>query len=145
MIAILIINYRTASATAACVEAALAQGEGLRVFLLDNGSGAADAHALAELARTHPGYVEFESSAGNIGFAAGMNRLLERALAQPDIDHVLLLNSDALMARGALAALRAAIDLGARVDMVAANLRTPGGDHVDSLGISLYRLSLIHI
>ena len=41
MIAIAILNYRTAAATVACMSALLAQvGDSARIYLLDNGSGA---------------------------------------------------------------------------------------------------------
>ena len=142
MIAVLIINHGTIAATRACIESVLAQGiADLRVFLLDNGSAPHEVDALAELAARQPAIV-FDASAANLGFAAGMNRLLERALAEAAVSEVLLLNSDTLPAPGAIAALRAAVDRASSVDMVAANLRTPRGEAVDSLGITLYRSTL---
>lgn len=142
MIAVLIINHGTIAATRACIESVLAQGiADLRVFLLDNGSAPHEVDALAELAARQPAIV-FDASAANLGFAAGMNRLLERALAEAAVSEVVLLNSDTLPAPGAIAALRAAVDRAASVDMVAANLRTPRGEAVDSLGITLYRSTL---
>ncbi len=143
MLAILIINYRTATATLQCLAALLPQlPAGARVFLLDNGSGSADAAALATHAARYPQQVCFDSSSDNLGFAAGMNRLLVRALAEPAIEHLLLLNSDTRPAPGFLAAMQSRLDPGARVDMVAARLLKPENDAVDSLGITLYRSTL---
>jgi len=143
VIAVLIINHGTVAATRACVVSVLADGiADLRIHLLDNGSGAEQVAALAELARVHDPRIVFEASAENIGFAAGMNRLLRAALADPAVDQLLLLNSDALPSPGAVAALRARIDLATRTDMVAANMRRAQDGAADSLGITLYRSTL---
>lgn len=143
MIAVLIINHGTVAATRAGVVSVLAQGiADLRVYLLDNGSGSDEVVALSALKRAHQGHIEFEASPDNIGFAAGMNRLLRQALAEPLVDQVLLLNSDVLLAPGAIAALRGRLDLAPVVDMVAANLRNPQDGSTDSLGITLYRSTL---
>lgn len=143
MLAILIINYRTAEATQACLDALLPQAPAdTRIFLLDNGSGTADASALAAYAGRHPEQVYFAASQENLGFAAGMNRLLGHALAESAVEHVLLLNSDTQPAPGFIASMLAQIDPGVHVDMVAAKLLNPQTDEVDSLGITLYRSTL---
>jgi len=142
MIAVLIINYRTAAATLACLQAVLAQlpADG-RVFLLDNGSGAADADALAAAAAAHAN-VYFEAGPANLGFAAGMNQLIERALADPSIGELLLLNSDTLPASEFIASMRAKLDPAQRIDMVAGTLLDSRDGGIDSLGITLYRSTL---
>ena len=138
------INHGTAAAACASAAAVLEQAGAadLRLYLLDNGSAPGDVAELARFAQAHADRCEFDACAVNLGFAAGMNRLLTTALANSQVDVVLLLNSDTLPAPGALAALRACLDAGARIDMVAANMRAPGGDRVDSLGITLYRSTL---
>ena len=142
MIAVLIINYRTAAATLACLQAVLAQlpADG-RVFLLDNGSGAADADALAAAAAAQAN-VYFEAGPANLGFAAGMNQLIERALADPSIGELLLLNSDTLPASEFIASMRAKLDPAQRIDMVAGTLLDSRDGGIDSLGITLYRSTL---
>jgi len=142
VIAILIINHGTAAATQACLAALrpILPGDA-RVLVLDNGSGNDD---VQQLVRTVAGaaQVELICSKDNLGFAGGTNLLLRRALADPAVDQVLMLNSDTLPAAGFIEALRARLDPAARVDMVAANLRNPRSGAVDSLGITLYRSTL---
>ena len=143
MLAILIINYRTAAATRACLAALLPSiPPGARVYLLDNGSGAAEAAYLAALAGEYRGEIHFESSSENLGFAAGMNRLLAQVLANSMIDQVLLLNSDTRPTPDFISAMQARIDQSARIDMVAARMLNPLDGAVDSLGITLYRSTL---
>jgi GT2 family glycosyltransferase len=143
VIAILIINHGTAAATQACLDALLPDlPADARVLVLDNGSAGGDADQLERaVARCAP-RVELTVSAVNLGFAGGMNHLLQRALADPAVDQVLMLNSDTLPQPGFIGALRARLDPAARVDMVAANLRNPRSGTVDSLGIALYRSTL---
>jgi N-acetylglucosaminyl-diphospho-decaprenol L-rhamnosyltransferase len=143
MLAILIINYRTAAATQACLDALLPQvPASARIFLLDNGSGWSDSSALATYAARHPEQIYFEASPENLGFAAGMNRLLGYALADRAVEQVLLLNSDTQPVPGFVTAMQAEIDCGAHIDMVAARLLKPQSDEVDNLGITLYRSTL---
>ncbi len=143
MLAILIINHRTAVATRACLDALLPQTPtGVRIYLLDNGSGAAEAAELARCSGAHADKITFEGSIANLGFAAGMNLLLERALVDPAIDQVLLLNSDTRPTPGFIAAMQARLAPATHTDMVAAKLLNPQSDNVDSLGITLYRSTL---
>jgi GT2 family glycosyltransferase len=144
VIAILIINHGTADATRTCLEALQAHlaHEDARVLVLDNGSGEADVRQLHEAIDGLAPRVELTASPVNLGFAGGMNRLLERALSLPEVDQVLLLNSDTQPRAGFLPAMRARLDPASRIDMVAANLRNPRTGGVDSLGITLYRSTL---
>jgi GT2 family glycosyltransferase len=143
MLAILIINYRTAAATLSCVRAVLTQlPADAHVFVLDNGSGDDDTRELGAFAGAHSEQLTLAASPTNLGFAAGMNRLIEQALADARVDQLLLLNSDTVPAPGFIAAMRAKLDANARVDMVAGALMTSSSGNVDSLGITLYRSTL---
>lgn len=143
MIAVLVINYRTVDATLACLESLLPElPAGGRVHLLDNDSGVDEVERLATFANEHAECVHFERSPSNLGFAAGMNRLIASALADADVDQILLLNSDTLATPGFIAAMQAKLDPQRNVDMVAAKLLHADRDEVESLGISLYRSTL---
>jgi GT2 family glycosyltransferase len=143
MIAVLIINHRTAAATIRCVDALMPDlPRDARVLLLDNGSGQGEVLALANLAARHLDRLALTTSADNLGFAAGMNRLLHAALADVNVDQIVMLNSDTRPAPGFIAAMQAKLDPARRIDMVAANLRNPQTGGVDSLGITLYRSTL---
>jgi GT2 family glycosyltransferase len=143
MLAILIINFRTAAATQACLDSLLPQAASdARTFLLDNGSGSTDVSVLTAYAQEHSQSVYFYPHPENLGFAAGMNRLLDQALSDPDVQQVLLLNSDTLLAPDFIPAMQAQLDAAARIDMVAARMLNPENGDVDSLGITVYRSTL---
>ena len=142
MLAVLVINHRTLEATLDCLNAVLAEPDPVLVFVLDNGSGGSDATQLEAFAQTRPQRVRFRASASNLGFAAGMNLLIEAALADASVDQVLLLNSDTRPTRGFVSAMQAKIDPAARTDMVAGRLLDAATGAVDSLGITLYRSTL---
>jgi N-acetylglucosaminyl-diphospho-decaprenol L-rhamnosyltransferase len=143
VIAIAIINYKTAEATLACVAAVLAHARvPLRIHLLDNGSGDADAQRLRTFASRKQQVISFVESETNLGFAAGMNLLLKKALADPQIEGVLLLNSDTQPAAGFLDAMIAGLDSSQRIDMVAARMLHPQDLATESLGIALYKSTL---
>jgi N-acetylglucosaminyl-diphospho-decaprenol L-rhamnosyltransferase len=143
VIALLIINYRTAAATLACLQAVLSQlPSDACIFLLDNGSGDDEAAALSAFAAEHAGTIRLDNSPINLGFAAGMNRLIEQALADVRVDQILLLNSDTVPRAGFIQAMRAMLEPSARVDMVAGTLLNARDGSTDSLGITLYRSTL---
>jgi len=142
VLAVLVINHRTLEATLDCLNAVLAEPDPVLVFVLDNGSGGADAAQLTRFAGTHAGRVRFRASPSNLGFAAGMNLLIEAALADTSVDEVLLLNSDTRPTRGFVSAMQAKVDSAARTDMVAGRLLDAATGAVDSLGITLYRSTL---
>lgn len=143
MLAVLIINHGTAVATRCCLDALVPQlPPGARVYVLDNGSIAADVEQLSGAVAAHAARVTASLSLKNLGFAGGMNLLLRQALADPGVDQVLLLNSDTAPRSGFIAAMQSRLDPSSRTDMVAANLRNPRADAVDSLGITLYRSTL---
>lgn len=141
MLAILIINHKTASATLACLDLLLQFApDDAEVYVLDNGSPAQDAQDLSRFAGENF-RVRLTLSDINLGFAAGMNRLLETVLADARVDQVLLLNNDTLPTAGFIAAMQRVLDPATHTEMVAACM--PRGDgSIDSLGISLYRSTL---
>ena len=143
MIAVAIINYKTAAATLACIESLQAQsGQSKHIHLLDNGSGEAEAESLRSYASSRAASLSFTASPTNLGFAGGMNVLFRSALADPNVEHVLLLNSDTRPTPGFLDAMIAALDSSQRVEMVAARLLHPADQTTESIGIALYRSTL---
>jgi GT2 family glycosyltransferase len=143
MLAVLIINHGTAAATQGCLGVLAEQlPRDARVYVLDNGSPAADAEQLSSAVSTDAAWVTLSLSLKNLGFAGGMNLLLRQALADPAVDQVLLLNSDTAPRPGFIAAMQSRLDPASTTDMVAANLRNPRDGGVDSLGITLYRSTL---
>lgn len=143
MLAVLVINYRTAQATLACLDSLLPElPHRAVVHLLDNGSDADDVAVLRAYAERNSEHIRFETSEKNLGFAAGMNRLIANAFTDADVDHVLLLNSDTVATRGFITAMQAQLDPERRIDMVAARLLHADRDEVESLGITIYRSTL---
>jgi len=142
MLTALILNHATATATRHCQDALLPEmPSGACIFVLDNGSPGDDARQLAEFASSHPDKIHFAASLKNLGFAGGMNLLIERALADESVDQILLLNSDTVPQPGFIAAMQAKLDPQAHTDMVAARMLREDGA-IDSLGIALYRSTL---
>lgn len=141
--ALLLVHYGSPAATAAALAGVVPQlPVAAPVLVLDNrgdlGAGPewrfSDSMAPARLI----------VAGSNLGFAAGMNRLIEAALADAEVGRVLLLNDDTQPGPGLVAAL-----LGAQgsvpggAGMVAARLMAADApDRVDSLGITLYRSGL---
>ena len=143
MLAILIVNYRTAEATLACVHALLAvRPDDTRIVVLDNGSSAEDVAHLKAATDAHAGAVELMLSPTNLGFAAGCNRLIAHVLDDARVDSVLLLNSDTYPDSDFITPMRRLLDREAQVDMVAARMQRPSDDGIDSLGIALFRSTL---
>ena len=143
MLAVLIINYRTAQATLACLESLLPElPQGAVVHLLDNGSGEDDVAILRAYVDRNSEIIRFDTSEQNLGFAAGMNRLIAKAFTDPNVDQVLLLNSDTVATPGFITAMQAKLDPERRIDMVAAKLLHADRDEAESLGITIYRSTL---
>lgn len=119
-----IINYRTADLTLDAVRSVLADRDGidLHVAVVDNRSDDGSAERIAEwIASAEPGLpVELVCAPSNTGFSGGHNR----GMATREADFYLLLNSDAALRPGCLAAL-----LGAARDAPRAGLIAPGLEH----------------
>jgi len=137
-IAISIVNYRTAAATIACIESVVADLAGAadaeadadrvaiagEVVVVDNASGDGSAEAVAEWCEAHPDApVRLVRSADNTGFSGGHNQ----AFAASTAPFVLLLNSDAELRPGCLAALLAAAEAAPAAGLVAPQLEDADG------------------
>ena len=141
LLAILIINHKTASATIGCIKLLLQFAPtDAQTHVLDNGSPEQDAQQLCRFAEA-TSRIRVTLNNVNLGFAGGMNRLLEQALVDKRIDQVLLLNNDTLPTAGFIAAMQAKLDPSTRTEMIAARMPRDG-DNIDSLGITLYRSTL---
>jgi GT2 family glycosyltransferase len=141
VLAVLIVNYRTAEATLACVRGLLGvRPKDCRIVVLDNGSPADDVMKLQAFA--DGGSIELIRSDDNLGFAAGCNRLIAHVFADERVDEVLLLNSDTHADRDFITPMRKCLDRDEHIDMVAARMLRDADDAVDSLGIALFRSTL---
>jgi len=106
-VAAVVVHYRGAHDTLACVESLRAQREELRIVVIDNAS-ADDSHRELAAAFANAPDVSLLRTEKNGGFGAGANLGITAALAAPDkLRCVLLLNPDKQLRPGALAALRA--------------------------------------
>jgi len=151
--AVVVVNYRTAALTANAVRSALAEIDRTqdRIVIVDNSSGDGSLETLRGCADDEEwgSVVEWVESPVNGGFSAGSNRGIESVGAA----FYLLLNSDALLSRGALAELLAAIEnhpeagiVGPRIrnsegrDQVSAfRYRTPLGEALESIDLGVLR------
>ncbi len=104
----LTLNYRDASRTLTCVRSLLDEGAA-HVLVWDNsGDGGASADALSE-SLNQDSRVGIERSPANLGFAAGVNRGMERIARRFGTSWVLLINNDARLLHGAIEALAGAL------------------------------------
>ena len=93
-VAAIVLNFRLADDTVRVVHELLAGTfTDLVVLVLDNGSGDGSATQLESQIETEPGRVELMLSPNNLGYCAGINRLLRRA-RELGAEHALLLNND---------------------------------------------------
>ncbi|MEM1429769.1 MAG: glycosyltransferase family 2 protein [Pseudomonadota bacterium] len=126
-LAVSILNYRTADLTRACLDSVMADigGVDAEVIVVDNASGDGSAEAVEAWIAAHPGApVRLIRSAENGGFSAGHNQ----AIAASTAEYVLILNSDAEVRAGCLAALLDRADRQPRAASVSARLE--GADEV---------------
>jgi GT2 family glycosyltransferase len=138
-----VINFNTASLTRRCTRSLLEAGIP-NILVLDNASNPAD---YEKLRAEHAGdkRIRIVRAASNLGFAQGSNRLIAEALANPDCDYVLLLNSDAVAEPQGMASCLEALREG-RFDLMGGRMMKPtlpgAPPVVDSLGIALYKCLL---
>lgn len=105
-VAAVLVNWNGAADTLATLRSldGVAERERLRVIVVDNGS---TDESVARLRRERPG-VDLVATGENLGFAGGNDVGLRRALADPAVKWVLLLNTDVEVAPDFLAPLLAA-------------------------------------
>ncbi len=124
---VIVINYRTPDLVEQCVRSMLDDLAALdaRIVIVDNASGDGSVDALARwragLGEGAP--VDLIASPENTGFSGG-NNIGFNAL---DAEYYLLINSDALVRPGALAALLAAMEARPRAGVVAPRLEDRDG------------------
>ena len=140
-VAAAVINFNTAALTRRCTRSLAAAGI-RRILVLDNASSTEDYARLVD-EHANDASVRVIRSEENLGFAAGSDRLIEEALADPACGRLLLLNSDAIaVPEGVRKCLRRMAEEGQ--DMIGGRMLKPEarGGEVDSLGITLYKCLL---
>ena len=128
-----IVNYRTADLTEACLRA-LARDRceeiGLFVTIVDNASGDGSAERLEALVRRESwqAWVQVLASVHNGGFAAGNNVVIRKVLAADDPpDYVLLLNPDTEPRVGAISSLVDFMESHPEAGLAGSRLEDPDG------------------
>lgn len=105
--AAVVVHYRDAAATERCVTSLLAQEPAIEVVVVDNDSPDGSGERLRRTFADRRG-VHLLQATHNGGFGAGCNLGIDAALRRwPALAHVLLLNPDAELGDGGLAALLA--------------------------------------
>lgn len=142
-IAVLVINYNTAHATAGCVSSLVSSGW-KTIWVLDNGSTLSDREALARLLRPHEG-VTLTHSSTNLGFAGGANLLMSSPGAGRSVSHYLLINSDCVATTSAsLVASNVSDDIHLAGWGLLKPMHTDGrqsqpvAQEIDSMGMTMY-------
>jgi N-acetylglucosaminyl-diphospho-decaprenol L-rhamnosyltransferase len=99
----LLLNYRDASRSIACIQSLLNEGIECVVVWDNSADGGSSAQAICET-YAQDERIRIHISHENLGFAAGVNRGLKLCAAQPNVTDVLLINNDAVLLKGALLA-----------------------------------------
>ena len=127
-LAVVIINYKTASLVMQCLESLLPELTGLdaRVIVVDNLSQDGSVATLQDWIATHDGgkFVQLVESRTNGGFSAGNNVGIRAANA----DYYLLLNSDTIIRPRAIAILLQTADRHPKAGLVSPRLEWPDGE-----------------
>jgi GT2 family glycosyltransferase len=143
-IAVIVVNYRRAADTVECLDSLLrVVAPAFDIFLVDNGSDAADVTRLRDYAAGHPDRITFTAFPENYGFTGAHNRLFEQWVPNGRYEFFLLLNNDAVVEPDFLERMLARIDRTQRVEMVAARvMKYADRAQVDNLGITFYKCGL---
>lgn len=104
----LTLNYRDPVRTSRCIEYLLADGAAAVLVWDNSDDGGASVGDLRQRWQAEPRVV-IEKSPRNLGFAAGVNRGIEAILTRWPNAWIMLINNDAILHRGALAALTQAL------------------------------------
>lgn len=129
LISAIVVSYNTREMTLRCLEALLADLEGLdhEVWVVDNASSDGSADAIAECCPQ----VRLIRSDRNLGFGAANNRAMEQAGG----DYLLLVNTDAFLQPGAARVLLAYLEEHAKTAVAGPRLLNEDG----TLQVSCYR------
>jgi GT2 family glycosyltransferase len=100
-VTVVIVNWRLKEATLRCLRSLEQLEASCHIVVVDNGSGDGSAEYLASQGSN----LTLLALPTNVGFAAACNQGIASALCDPACDFVFLLNNDALIQPGALAAL----------------------------------------
>ncbi len=122
-VAVVLLNWNNYPDTKVCLDSlAAATYPDLRVVVVDNGSRDGSG---GRLAAEYPQHTHV-ANAANLGFARGCNVGIRKALEDPQVRHVLLLNNDAEVTPGFLEPLVAAAEADPRVGAVSGKVRMYG-------------------
>jgi len=130
---VVILNYRTTELAIDCLrslEPQLAMRGDARAVVVENGSGGdAEEQLRAAIANSGwTGWADLMALPRNLGFTAGNNAAIERALASADPpEYFLFLNSDTVVKEGAIDALVEIMDTHPTVGIAGSRLEYPGG------------------
>ncbi len=131
-VGVVILTYNAAATIGACLGSLRAElRPGDFALVADNGSTDG---TIARVRAEQP-WVECQEHGANLGFAAGNNRAIARALAR-GCEFVLVLNPDTVVEPGALAALRAAAAAAPAAAALQPLLVDAEGARIDSAGLS---------
>lgn len=121
-LSVIVVNYNAGDLLADCVGAVLASPVELEIFVSDNGSGDG---SLETVRRRHRGdrRLTILENGANLGFAAGNNRVLNRAAAP----YLLFLNPDCIVQANTLGNLVAFMDATPDAGMAGCVIRNPDG------------------
>ena len=95
-VGVVVLNYRGAADTIACIESLQKLDEPARLVVVDNGSGDGSVEQLGAVAG-----IELIANVSNVGFAAGNNVAIDRLL-DDGIEFVWVLNNDTVVEPSAL-------------------------------------------
>jgi len=123
-VAAVVVNYRCAEQTRACVSSLHRAAPGIRVVVVENDSGDADA------LRGGLDGAELVVSDRNRGFGGGCNLGIERALEDESVRHVLLVNPDAEAEPGLVDELLATAAAHPEAGIVGGRVVGPDGERV---------------
>lgn len=128
---IVIVNYRTALLTISCLrslEQEVASSRSMRVVVIDNDSGDAEAIEQSVVENAWQEWVTVIAAERNGGFSYGNNRGIELGLrwAEPP-DYFLLLNSDTEVRGSAVTALVEFLDAHPEVGIAGSSFENPDG------------------
>jgi GT2 family glycosyltransferase len=121
-ISVVVVNYNAGELLTSCAEAVLGSDIPVELIVSDNGSSDGSPRTLSARFGADPRLTLVENGA-NLGFAAGNNRVLDRATAP----YLLFLNPDCIPQRDTLGSLVAFLDATPDAGMAGCVIRNPDG------------------